>query len=91
MTLTLELPTETEKRLQAKAGAKGLTIKSYLEELVRNDLDNQETTGSSQINTSSITSAEHWIEEHRALAKRHEHLTHFVDDSRESIYAGRGE
>jgi hypothetical protein len=91
MTLTLELPTDTEKRLQAKAGAKGLTVKSYLEELVRNDLDSQETNGSSPTNTSGTMSNEQWIAEHRALAKSHEHVTHFVDDSRESIYAGRGE
>lgn len=91
MTLTLELPTETEKRLQAKAGAKGLSIKSYLEELVRNDLDSQEASGSSPNDASGTLSAEQWIAEHRALAKRHAHITHFVDDSRESIYAGRGE
>ncbi len=91
MTLTLELPRETEKRLLAKAGAKGLTIKSYLEELVRSDLESHETNGSSQSGEASITSADQWIAEHRALAKRHEHLTHFIDDSRESIYAGRGE
>ena len=91
MTLTLELPTDTEKRLQAKAGAKGLTIKTYLEELVRNDLGNQETDGSSPINSPGTMSNEEWIAEHRALAKKHAHVTHFVDDSRESIYAGRGE
>lgn len=91
MTLTLELPTETEKRLQAKAGAKGLSVKSYLEELVRMDLDQQETNGSHLKNDLGLASADQWIAEHRALAKRHEHVTHFVDDSRESIYAGRGE
>ena len=91
MTLTLELPTDTEKRLQAKAGAKGLTIKSYLEELVRSDLEKQETIGLHQKGDLGIASADQWIAEHRALAKSHEHVTHFVDDSRESIYAGRGE
>jgi hypothetical protein len=89
MTLTLELPNDTEKRLQAKAGAKGLTVKSYLEELVRSDLENQETVHHKS--DLRVASAEQWIAEHRALAKKHEHVTHFVDDSRESIYAGRGE
>ncbi len=91
MTLTLELPTDTEKLLQAKAGAKGLTIKSYLAELVRSDLEIPETNGVHQKNEAVSTTADQWIAEHRALAKSHEHVTHFVDDSRESIYAGRGE
>jgi len=91
MTLTLELPTDAEKRLQAKAGARGLTVKSYLEELVRYDLEKQEANGGLQKSDLGATSADEWIAEHRALAKRHEHIAHFVDDSRESIYAGRGE
>ena len=91
MTLTLELPTDTEKRLQAKAGAKGLTVKSYLEELVRSDLESLQSNGSHSPSEPSDSSADQWIAEHRALAKKHEHITHFIDDSRESIYAGRGE
>ena len=91
MTLTLEFPIDTEKRLQAKAGARGLTVKSYLEELVRSDLEIPDTNGTHQTTHLEAVAADQWIAEHRALAKRHDHVTHFVDDSRDSIYAGRGE
>lgn len=91
MTLTLELPADTEKRLREKAMAKGLTIKSYLEDLVRTAVEPREMNGSNTTNQSGFHSADQWMAEHRALAKSHEHVTHYVDDSRESIYAGRGE
>jgi phenylpyruvate tautomerase PptA (4-oxalocrotonate tautomerase family) len=39
---------------------------------------------------SSMT-AEEWIARMKAWAARHPRVDHFVDDSRESIYAGRGE
>lgn len=36
-------------------------------------------------------SAEDWGQEFREWAASHPRATHFVDDSRESIYEGRGE
>jgi len=36
-------------------------------------------------------SAEEWINDLRAWSASHPYSTHFVDDSRESIYEGRGE
>jgi hypothetical protein len=36
-------------------------------------------------------SAEQWIKDLREWAASHPPVTHFVDDSRESIYEGRGE
>lgn len=36
-------------------------------------------------------SAEEWIKNLREWSASHPHATHFVDDSRESIYEGRGE
>jgi hypothetical protein len=36
-------------------------------------------------------SGEEWAQAFRELAASHPRTTHFVDDSRESIYEGRGE
>jgi hypothetical protein len=36
-------------------------------------------------------SAEQWVAEWRAWIASHAPVTHFVDDSREAIYEGRGE
>lgn len=36
-------------------------------------------------------SVDEWVADVRAWADSHPKVTHFVDDSRESIYAGRGE
>jgi hypothetical protein len=88
----LELPVETEKQLHAKATAKGLTVKSYVEDLVRTDIATTDT-GDIRLPVKTVTSAsaEAWMAEHRAIATRHQHIVHRIDDSRESIYAGQGE
>lgn len=39
----------------------------------------------------SSLSADEWCERFEAWSARHRELTHEADDSRESIYAGRGE
>jgi predicted DNA-binding antitoxin AbrB/MazE fold protein len=38
-----------------------------------------------------LSSPEEWAKALRELAASHPHVEHFVDDRRESIYAGRGE
>lgn len=92
MTLTLELPVETEKQLLAKVTAKGLTIKSYVEDLLKTDIAASAADDSKSLAKLAVyASAEDWIAEHRALATRHLHIVHSIDDNRERIYAGRGE
>ncbi len=43
MTLTLNLPPETEARLQARAAAQGQDVSAYLQQLIEKDLQTQPT------------------------------------------------
>ena len=54
--------------------------------LLREELELNE-----QHETARCESAEEWIADFHAWAESHRHLPHEADDSRESIYAGRGE
>jgi predicted transcriptional regulator len=94
MSLTIELPAETQKRLQENARAKGVSVKSYVEDLVRNDTDTQSKISQpSRVETPKLDelSTERWIAEFEAWTSSHRPLPYLADDSRESIYAGRGE
>lgn len=94
MSVTLDLPEETQHRLQEKAEEKGLTMKSYLEELVRKDIESIGKNGTqthSGASKAEAGSTEQWIAEFDAWASSHKPLPMEADDSRESIYAGRGE
>lgn len=79
---------ETERKLQQKAMQKGLTMKSYLEELVRTDLNKNSTH---EVPSKVLTSTEEWLAEFDAWTASHKPLPFEADDSRESIYAGCGE
>jgi hypothetical protein len=41
--------------------------------------------------SAALLSADEWIADIRSWAESHRRLPHDADDSRESIYAGRGE
>ncbi len=47
--------------------------------------------GKSEAGPDAYPSREEWAKALRDWAASHERVDHFVDDSRESIYAGRGE
>jgi hypothetical protein len=91
MTLTIDLPIETQKRLLEKASVKGLTVKSYLENLVQSDIDAASNGSHSRTLSTDLRSTDDWIAAFRAWTSSHKRLAHEADDSRESIYAGRGE
>jgi hypothetical protein len=81
MTVTLTLPPETERRLREKAARNGQTLEGYLEALVR------EAAGAAP----AALPAEEWAAQFRAWVASHRPLPALADDSRESIYEGRGE
>lgn len=94
MSLTIELPAEAQRRLQENARARGLTAKSYVEDLVRKDIETKGKNGRPQLDEdekSKELSTEQWIAAFEAWTSSHQPLPHLADDSRESIYAGRGE
>ena len=86
MTLTLSFPPEVEARLRERAAAAGKDVESIVREAVDEKLAAVATpTGPEG------KSYEQWAAEFKAWIASHKPVSHFVDDSRESIYAGRGE
>jgi len=88
MKVTLNLTSEKEKLLKEKAAKAGLSLENYLLTLVERDVilaNGQEMSG--------ILTPVQWSAEWRTWANRERHLpiNLAIDDSRESIYAGRGE
>jgi len=84
MTVTINLPSGAEQKLREAAARRGLTLEGYLEHLVI-------ASAGTDIAPASEKTAEEWVAEFRAWAASRTPVTHFVDDSRESIYEGRGE
>lgn len=85
MTLTLSLPPHLEARLRERAAASGKDVEGFVREAVEEKLLASEPTGPEG------KTREQWAAEFKAWVESHKPVTHFVDDSRESIYAGRGE
>lgn len=85
MTLTLSLPPELETRLRERAAASGKDVESIVREAVEEKLASANPSGPEG------KTREQWSAELHAWAASHKPVTHFVDDSRQSIYAGRGE
>jgi hypothetical protein len=88
MSITVELPPETEQNLRDQARLEGKTPEEVLSQLAQQWLGNGKSADGRPPNEMS---AEEWSAKLRAWAASHEPVGHFVDDSRESIYAGRGE
>lgn len=86
MTVNLTIPLETEAKIRARAAASGQDVESYVLQAVAEKLAEAESQ-------SALPSrnGQEWTEKLRACVDLHPAATHFVDDSRESIYAGRGE
>ena len=86
MTLELQLSSETEAAIREQAAAAGQDVAAFVLQAVAEKLADAESrpSGPSQ-------NDKEWPEQLRALIDLHPIVTHFVDDSRESIYAGRGE
>ena len=86
MTLELQLTSEAEAKIREQAAAAGQDVAAFVLQAVTEKLADAEArpAGISQ-------NGKEWSEQLRALIDLHPVVTHFVDDSRESIYAGRGE
>jgi hypothetical protein len=86
VTLELKLSPETEAKVRQLAAASGKDVEAIVLEALAEKLGDAD----SQPSRPSLTDQE-WRDKLRAFIDRHPVVTHFVDDSRESIYAGRGE
>lgn len=84
MSITINLPPDTEQKLREAAARRGKTLEAYLESIAASHAADVGVAASAE-------TAEEWVAEFRSWAASHAPVTHFVDDSRESIYEGRGE
>ena len=91
MNLILHLRPETEAKLKEQAAAGGKSP----EELALIALEERLAAGFGQPAEAQTSqdpiSAEEWMADFRKWAESHRRLEHEADDSRESIYVGRGE
>jgi hypothetical protein len=83
MSVTLHLPPDLERRLREQAVRRSQSLEEYLERLAEESLRAE--------SSAPTLTAEQWVAEWRAWAASHPTLPTVADDSRESIYAGRGE
>ena len=72
--------------MRERAAASGQDVAAFVLQAVCEKLAEPESQPSSHAQNDKD-----WREKFRAIIELHPVVTHFVDDSRESIYAGRGE
>lgn len=88
MTVTIDLPPETEAKLRVKAAAQGAKLEEYLGELAQKWAENG---APSKVLPEDEKTPQQRVGELLAWANSHSHITAVADDSRESIYEGCGE
>lgn len=89
MTLHLELPAEVEGALRAQAAAVGKDVASFVAEVVADRL--AEPGDEARNPPRHGRSTQPFAERLQAWVDLHPRSAGTVDDSRESIYSGRGE
>ena len=87
MTLNIPLTTESLVTLRARAAAEGKDIESF----VRDAIEEKLASGNGEALQCTTISAEEWCARLDAWIASFPRVPHRVDDSRESIYAERGE
>lgn len=88
MNLQIELPIDVETALFARAAAEGKDVSTFVAEVVTERLAAPEAAETSQ---PVIRSSQGFAQRLQAWIDLHPRTSHPADDSRESIYAGRGE
>jgi len=90
MTVTIDLPPETEAKLREQAESKGARLEDYLGELAQQWATVNGTPPAPVSPVEEKTPAQR-VAEWLAWVDSHSHITAIADDSRESIYEGCGE
>ena len=88
-TLSISLPPETEARLRERAAVAGKDLETYVVDALREKVAPDVVSGA--VPSAAAGSIDAWLARFDAWAASHPRLGHDIDDSRESIYAGRGE
>ena len=86
-TFTIQLPQETEQKLREKASLTGKSLETYVQEIAERAAKEE----AAKSPPPPEMSAEEWIAEWRAFVDSRPIRPVIADDSRESIYEGRGE
>src|SRR5580765_428998 len=89
--VTLPLAADVALRLNQAASQTGLTLETFLLQLAEKTAQESNTPTEYPNKPLWERSGEEWRRALNAWCDSHAPTTHFVDDSRESIYAGRGE
>jgi hypothetical protein len=79
---------EIERLFREEAARRGQSLEAYLQGLAEREVHHP---GSTDHPPGETTPADLWVERWRAWAQGHPASAVVVDDSRESIYHGRGE
>ncbi|MEI8381172.1 MAG: hypothetical protein WCJ09_13670 [Planctomycetota bacterium] len=85
MNVNISFPTEIETTLRRRAAAVGKDVATFVQEIVSERLAEVASVDS------GTTSHEEFMVKVREIVQLHPVSKGSVDDSRESIYAGRGE
>ena len=85
MNLKLDLPEEMEAKIRERVASTGQDVESFVLEAVGEKLAEQSVASRARPQSND------WRTKIHKLIDLHPKLSHDVDDSRESIYAGRGE
>lgn len=86
MTIHLDLSPEAEAQIRHLAAIAGQNVEAIVLQAVTEKLAEADIPP-----PAASPSNDEWRIKLKALIELHPVVTHFVDDSRESIYAGRGE
>ncbi len=85
--LSIPLSPDKEAKLRERAAAAGKDVTEYVLQVVEEDLAMTEPVAA----LDSPQKREQWEKDLDAWAEGHPRLDSIADDSRDSIYAGRGE
>lgn len=85
MNLRIDVPADIEKLLKAKAAEAGVAVEAFVLAAVNDRLASSENVDAAALSAEQFSN---WLVE---WSKKFPVLEHPVDDSRESIYAGRGD
>jgi hypothetical protein len=83
MNLRIDLPPSLEQSLRQRASEAGMDVESFVMQSIRETLNEADVPLHPSTSDFGV-----WLSEVRSLVPQ---VSHFIDDSRESIYAGRGE
>lgn len=90
MQLNVSLPAEIETALRRRAAAAGLDLETFVTNVVTEEVT-EEVAEEPTPKPRAARSSAKYAERLKAWIDLHPVLDHVIDDSRESIYAGRGE